>query len=198
MTNVNVIEGNMFVIPNSPAKISDLLAEHQEMLDEFQKLAEEAWKAKNASEKEAPNAEKLALQAIVSYKLSEYSLEKADSVRKEMKKFFGGDVKDDEELIQVWVYGSGSENWSCHGWPGQLHKEKRWSDLSDAEFEERQSDKFPTMIPAQYLKGVKEGETVKFAMEDGRKFALTANQLQNRYRRFGRFEEVLEKLLNSK
>jgi len=88
--------------------------------------------------------------------------------------------EDDDTLVETWCCSKESNNWHCHGL-----KNNRGATLFSV-------GSFPSVFPARIFKGKKEGDTVTIhSTALNVDFELTLNQLSYRYRRFGRFEEVL-------
>lgn len=95
---------------------------------------------------------------------------------------------DDTTMVQVWVTGSGSQNWADHGTPWAKEK---------MEFDEAETDKdknefyFTSWLPISLFEGKKEGD---FFMLEGpeKSLVLELHQKGYRYEKFGPFEKVLE------
>lgn len=137
-------------------------------------------------------------------------------IAKEMKNF-GITLTEGEYLVQIWVTGSGSDNWSCHGntelckflFPEQsfqnalkaLEELKNSRILSEDEYEEKleQAEKllpkfrFPSYLPLKVMENLKEGESVRLTI-NGKVIELTAKQLAYRYRNFGSFQAVIQRV----
>ena len=137
-------------------------------------------------------------------------------IAKEMKEF-GISLTEGEYLVQVWATGSGSDNWSCHGnmelnkflFPEQsfqaaikaLEELKNSRILSEDEYEEKLEEaekllprfRFPAYLPLKVLENIKEDETICLTI-NGKKIVLTAKQLAYRYRNFGSFQVVIQKV----
>lgn len=98
---------------------------------------------------------------------------------------FGIETKPGDEVFQVWiaprneVFREQDDNWSDHGIPDQ------WFELFDKE------NYAPCLLPYSFLKDRKEGESVQLTSSAGFKYRMVFEQLPWRYRRFGRFEEVV-------
>jgi len=92
----------------------------------------------------------------------------------------GIEVSDTEELVQVWYRSAECDNWACHPW-------KAFPKFFG-------SHGIPERLPLGLLKEVKEGDTLEMQWVGGPTIVITAAQLEGRYARFGRFEEVLEKI----
>ena len=95
--------------------------------------------------------------------------------------------------IQVWIHcpaeGENS-NWTDHGIPEQYKNM----------FGYHNADRFayaPSVLPMKYLMKFKEGETTTLFENDNCIVTLKFEQLPYRYGRFGRFEEVVEKLVQA-
>lgn len=89
----------------------------------------------------------------------------------------------DSPLIQVWAANDECDNFECHYWDyfKMIPQEKPKS--------------FPRYLPYSVLKDLKEGDTLTLNHESGVTIKLTASQLKARYRNFGAFETVLNKLV---
>lgn len=98
--------------------------------------------------------------------------------------------KTNEPIIQVWWTGSGSTNWADHGLPEELCG----SAPNATEEECLHRDFMVGSLPYHLIENLKEGETLEVEI-NGKKTTVAANQLNYRYRRFGKFEEALEKIL---
>jgi hypothetical protein len=103
------------------------------------------------------------------------------------KEIFGGDyeVNENEHVIQCWFTDRNyeelksnhmptSENWANHGHPLLGIDPGEWVEV----------------MPLSKLKGLKEGDTLDIKFH-GFDISLRATQLQYRYRRFGKFEDVV-------
>lgn len=97
------------------------------------------------------------------------------SMKPRIEKIVGREVSENEVYVQVWAFdpNDNDSNWSDHSWPGE------------------EITRFPHYLPYKELEGLKEGEKITLESESF-KVSLTADQLGTRYRRFGRFEEVLK------
>ena len=97
------------------------------------------------------------------------------------------------KYVQVWIHcpeeGENS-NWTDHGIPEQYR----------LVFGYNKNDRFayaPSVLPVKYLMKFKEGEITTLFENDDYIVTLKFEQLPYRYGRFGRFEEVVEKLINT-
>lgn len=106
-------------------------------------------------------------------------------IEERMKNFKYVPVKG-EKIVQIWTVSperpeenreSWSENWANHGMPKCISERFRW----------------PSHFPASLLPK-QEGETVVLTDAYGETYEITARQLEYRYRHFGSFQEVLEKV----
>ena len=138
-------------------------------------------------------------------------------ITKEMKEF-GITLTEGEYLVQIWATGNGSDNWNCHGnmeltkflFPEQqnfqaaleaLEVLKNSRILSEDEYEEKLEKaekllprfRFPAYLPLKVLENIKEDETICLTI-NGKKIVLTAKQLAYRYRNFGSFQVVIQKV----
>lgn len=83
---------------------------------------------------------------------------------------------DENELfVEVWVYGSKSENWSSHGAPCGLPQ-------------------FPAYMPLSFIEDLQEREWITLRATTGHLVRLGALQSAGRYKNFGTFQETLKKL----
>lgn len=97
---------------------------------------------------------------------------------------FGYIPEKGEKFIQIWAVTPEDEdsNWESHYW--------EFAKLTGIE-----GDRFPMYLPYNVIQDLKEGDILELHREDGYVFKIRANQLKYRYRRFGRFEEVLDRLI---
>lgn len=102
-------------------------------------------------------------------------------------------VPTDSTYIEVWCvtpdkkgsnWGSGFEMVSANNWDKDLNSEEN----------ENLGEQFPKYLPLCLIKDLKEGDKIVFPTKWGL-VELTMRQLAYRYRRFGKFEEVLQKLI---
>ena len=100
-------------------------------------------------------------------------------------KNFGLKVEDNEPMVQVWAANEECDNFSNH----YSHYAKMLGE------EEVYNKRFPSYLPYSIIKDLKEGETLTLRREDGLVIELVADQLNTRYRRFGKFEECLSDLV---
>lgn len=80
--------------------------------------------------------------------------------------------------VQVWTVGHDCDNWSCS------------CESCPANLQDEEGFRYPELMPIELFKDLKEGET-KVVETDTLIINMTAKQLSYRYRRFGRFEEVM-------
>jgi hypothetical protein len=135
---------------------------------------------------------------------------------KEMENF-GITLQEGEYLVQIWATGSGSDNWGCHGnmelnkflFPEQsfqkaleaLEELKKSRILSEDEYENKLEEaekllprfRFPGYLPLKVMENLNEGESICLTV-NGKKIELTAKQLAYRYRNFGSFQAVIQKV----
>jgi hypothetical protein len=101
--------------------------------------------------------------------------------------FYGLDeISLDDWLVQVWFLDPKQEN------PVGGH-----SNLNDHGYflaDDCVLYKFPSYIPLSLIKRLKEGDKFEFEGSHG-KFTVTVSQSKWRYRRYGQFEEVLDRLI---
>jgi hypothetical protein len=140
-------------------------------------------------------------------------------IAKEMSNF-GITLTEGEYLVQIWATGSGSDNWGCHGnmelnkflFPEQsfqnalkaLEELKNSRILSEDEYEEKLEEaekllpkfRFPSYLPLKVMENVKEGESICLTI-NGKKIELVAKQLAYRYRGFGSFQAVIQRVKNA-
>lgn len=109
---------------------------------------------------------------------------------------FEGRILVEEPMIEVWAGNELCDNFAAHmvdyaKMIGVVDLKASYLDVVD----QARDEKFPTHLPYSLLKGLKEGDTLRLERKNGVVFELKASQSTTRYRRFGNFEEVLEKLL---
>lgn len=80
----------------------------------------------------------------------------------------------ENRLVQVWTTSEDSENWTDHGHAGI-------------------DGRFPDRIPSSWLQGLEEGDHL-VVVTDKYMFGLTLRQSAYRYRSFGPFEKVLDRV----
>lgn len=103
-----------------------------------------------------------------------------DSIRHSLANL-GIDVEVGEKLLEVWYTSSSCDNWTSHHW------------AENPEF--FGSNGLPGHLPRHLLENVKEGDVV--TLQWGEKMIrVQAAQLEHRYRRFGSFEHVVQRLLS--
>ena len=95
-----------------------------------------------------------------------------------------------ENQIQIWVTGGGlGDNWCDHGMNSDEVKKLQFGKYKDG--------LFPPFIPYSFFKDKKEGDHVYLQVEGTDIiFDLTCNQSDYRYRNYGKFENVLERVCN--
>lgn len=103
-----------------------------------------------------------------------------DSIRRSLTNI-GIEVADDEELVQLWYHNEACDNWCCHQW-------KEFPQFFGA-------NGLPEHLPLRMLEGITEGDILKMPFVGGISIQVRAAQLEGRYARFGRFEDVLLKVL---
>ena len=103
-----------------------------------------------------------------------------------------------DNVIQVWVTSKTCDNWcdqymgfqSCCGIEPEEEKERITRD-------HRLMGYFPKFFPVKLFENKKEGDILTlYCKELDITILLECNQLDHRYRKFGRFEEVYEKLVD--
>ncbi len=139
--NVKLIQGDVFIIPNSLAHKDEFLGSKEEQKKQMERLVK-------------------SVQRCV-------------------------DLPADTVYVQVWCVTPGSDdsNWQCHY---EMIK-------PDEDPEEVIGENFPLYLPCSLFKGHKEGDKVYFQTRWGL-VELTLNQKDYRYRRYGKFEDVLGQL----
>ena len=107
--------------------------------------------------------------------LNEYDLNWRENIHADLDP----DMPREEAYLQVWCTtpGNNQSNWGCHP---SLEGEQRH---------------FPSHLPISLFKGKKEGDVITFESPTWGHIELRLNCLSYRYRSYGRFEEVLAKLL---
>lgn len=129
-----------------------------------------------------PNAS----EAIGSFCEPEWQMEK-------LRRLLGLKVNYEEKVVQLWMCSEKCDNWGDQfgGFQSELGVE-----LEDHTRENRLLGYFPKYVPAKLLENKKEGDVVEFdCPEYNVKIKLTCKQLDYRYRRFGKFEEVFQYVL---
>ena len=99
---------------------------------------------------------------------------------------------DEEIFIEVWstTPGDPNSNWVDGGFDnGDEEKLSSNWPVVDGVGDKRMLKLFPYSL----LKDKKEGDIIKFSFEDV-EFELTCNQLDYRYHKYGKFEEILERV----
>lgn len=100
-------------------------------------------------------------------------------------------IESGEKLVQIWSCGCDSDNWSDHHLPYEIRELLGFN-------EDDGFVRFHDLLPVSWFTGKKEGDivTVNFTKND---VTVTVNfklsQLDYRYRRFGKFEEVFNDLM---
>ena len=89
-------------------------------------------------------------------------------------------LQSNDAAIEIWATGLGSDNWSDHGLPTTICGDRR--------------QLFVTHLPHRLLKGLKEGDKLNVQIL-GQEVSLICNQRNFRYRRFGNFEDALDKAM---
>lgn len=107
--------------------------------------------------------------------------------KQQFSKATGYEIKDGDEMVQVWVTSESTNNWQCchGGWleECQLRKEDGFRDL------------FPGYFPVRVLENLTEGDVLGCVPRGGDVIIeLTCKQKGYRYSRFGTFEECLRNL----
>ena len=118
------------------------------------------------------------------------------------ERLLGVKAEPEDEMIQVWVVSEKCDNWSCTfgGFQKEINSKfptlvESWKKSKEEQKETRLLGYFPGYIPKRLFCGKKEGDVVTFTCpEYNVEIILTCNQLGYRYNRFGRFEEVFEKV----
>lgn len=80
--------------------------------------------------------------------------------------------------VQVWTVGHDCDNWACS------------CEDCPANLEGNENFRYPELMPVELFIGLKEGDT-KTIETDTLIINMTAKQLSYRYKRFGKFEEVM-------
>lgn len=124
-------------------------------------------------------------------------------IAEKCKRMLGVEAKPEDELLQIWICSEKCDNWSCTfgGFQSELGSKfptlvESWKKSKEEQKETRLLGYFPEYVPKSLFEGKKEGDVVTFTCPeyDNVEIALTLNQLGYRYKRFGRFEEVFEKV----
>ena len=97
------------------------------------------------------------------------------------EKYFGKEFAErdrgNRKLVQIWICSDdGSDNWTDHGCPID-------------------NESFPGWLPSWLIRDMKEGDTIEIDLPKfNAVLKLTAAQLKYRYKGFGKFEDVLERI----
>lgn len=111
---------------------------------------------------------------------------------KEISSVYNMEVTDETLLVEIWVTDDNSENWSCHGVPESCQSIAEWLPGARSPL----GLQWPSYIPYDLVKDLKEGETLDVNFPNGYIVKLTANQKSYRYKRYGNFEEVVNYVTN--
>ena len=95
-------------------------------------------------------------------------------------------------MVQVWAGNDMVDNFADH-WRDYQRKILGNQDIKL--YKGAHPDSFPTHLPLSLFKDKKEGDIVTLRRADGLVINLELNQLQSRYRNFGKFEEILSLLV---
>ena len=108
---------------------------------------------------------------------------------KERLEWLGIECKDNEVLYQTWVHCPEEKEDNCtdHGYND---RQKHVLGLIDENYAFA-----PHYMPADLFLNVKEGETKTFTAPNGAIVNVKFEQLPYRYRRFGRIEDVAQRLM---
>lgn len=134
--------------------------------------------------------------------LSPYSarLEKIDfKMRTKELAPFGIKTTLDDTFVQVWIHCEGSDNLTDHGFDEDQIKELFPSkDLHELIEQDRHYSysSAPGFLPIHLFEGKKEGDSITLTTEDGVEWSIKLEQLPYRYGHFGRFEDVLARLIS--
>ena len=123
-------------------------------------------------------------------------------IREKCEKMLGVTAEPEDEMLQIWAVSKEKNiDWKRFGGFQKEIEEKfptlveSWKRTKEEQREYRLLGYFPEFVPKRIFEGKKEGDIVEFTCpEYGVKIILTCNQLSYRYSRFGRFEEVFEKV----
>lgn len=109
-------------------------------------------------------------------------------------KRFGIDLRDDDKAVEIW-YGSEEDSFQNGDLPEEFDEFFPVEvDQQDEDFDiyGNRRDIAPYWLPARIFEGHKEGDTVEIFRSKNCVVMGRLAQQQNRYARFGTFEEVLE------
>ena len=100
----------------------------------------------------------------------------------------------EDNMIQVWITSENCDNWNDRFGGFQVNvlgqNKEYWSRINETK-EDRLLGYFPRLYPSQIFEGKHEGDKVMLhCPEYNVDIELTCNQLDYRYGKFGRFEEV--------
>jgi hypothetical protein len=116
-------------------------------------------------------------------------------MKSRLSRLAGIELKDEDEMVQVWIISSKCDNWSdTFGGFQEVIGNDEWEDHEEGK-KALITGYFPNYIPKRLIEGKKEGDKIELTCpEYGVKITLTCRQLKYRYSRFGKFEEVLNQV----
>ena len=118
-----------------------------------------------------------------------------EKVKNEMETIFSSHIEhfDNEKFVEIWCMTpeDAESNWACHGFEEEDSKKlsSNWPVVN--RFNEKL---MVNRLPYSLLKNKKEGDVITFSFENV-VFELTCSQLKHRYKTYGKFEEVLERVI---
>ena len=123
-------------------------------------------------------------------------------LRERLARLAGIELKDDDEMVQVWIVSEKCNNWSdTFGGFQLVIGNHQWQEDGDGDVRSKRKNAhvvgyFPNYIPKRLLEDKKEGDIVELTCPEygGIKIELTCKQIGYRYSRFGKFEEVLQRV----
>jgi len=123
-----------------------------------------------------------------------YPEDSQDWLTQRISRMTGINPKKEDKMLQVWITSKECDNWNDHFGGFQVNvlgqNKEYWSRINETK-EDRLLGYFPRLYPSQIFEGKHEGDKVMLhCPEYDVDIELTCNQLDYRYGKFGRFEEV--------
>lgn len=128
---------------------------------------------------------------------------------KQIENLVEKELKDEEKLIEIWVFDdnekdeNSSGNWACHGryipsWDEEMSSiiKNCNPEIKKGLLKIKKENRWPMWLPLSTISSLKEGEKINLKWKSNI-IELTANQTGTRYNRYGKFEEVLQRVINA-
>lgn len=112
---------------------------------------------------------------------------------------FNLDINEYEPCLEIW-FGGEDDSFQNHGTPEEIihaFVDTNYNEEDGDEWDEFgiRYDLMPYKLPVRFFKGKKEGDVIDFGKpKNGVQLKLRLNQAENRYARYGTFEEVVERV----